>query len=90
MLKTVPPTRQFSDQGSKQVYKHSFFILCFAESFEAIFDSETALEEGQTDLSNTIFYKLLTTCGFFLSNNAGKKKQVGWIEQTRSVQITQQ
>ena len=89
MLKTVPPTRQFSDQGSKQVYKHSFFILCFVADFDAIFDSVTALKAGQTDLSNTLLYKLLTVCGTYLSNNHGKKKQVCWVEQTRSVQVTQ-
>lgn len=74
MLKTVPPTRQFSDQGSKQVYKFSFFILCFVSDFESIFDSATARAAGETDLSNTLLYKLLTVCGSFLSNNSGKKK----------------
>ena len=85
MLKTVPPTRQFSDQGSKQVYKYSFFILCFVGNFEEMFDSVVALAAGETDLSNTILYKLLTTCGTYLANNHGKKKQVCWVEQTRSV-----
>ena len=70
MLKTVPPTRQFL---GKQVYKHSFFILCFVESFEDMFDSVLALQRGETDLSDTIFYKLMTICGNFMSHNEGKK-----------------
>ena len=44
MLRTVPPTRQFS--GQKQVYKHSFFLLCFVHDFESIFDSIVALKQG--------------------------------------------
>jgi len=34
-----------------------------------------------------MFYKLMTTCGTFLSFNEGKNKQVCWIEQTRSVSL---
>ena len=58
-------------------------------NFEEMFDSVVELAAGNTDLSNTMLYKLLTTCGTYLANNQGKKKQVCWIEQTRSVQVTQ-
>ena len=84
MLKTVPPTRQF--QG-KQIFKHSFFILCFVEDFDAIFDSVLLSQQGETDLSGTLFYKLMTICGSFLSLNEGKAKQVCWIEKTRSASV---
>ena len=72
MLKIVPPTKQFS--GKKQIFKHSVFFLCFVHDFESMYDSEIAFRQGQTDLSQTIFYKLLTMCGSFLSFNAGKKQ----------------
>ena len=46
-----------------------------------------AEQEGQTDLSHTIQYKLMTVCGTFLKANEGKPKQVCWIEQTRAVEL---
>ena len=49
-------------------------------NFEEMFDSVVELAAGNTDLSNTMLYKLLTTCGTYLANNQGKKKQVCWIE----------
>lgn len=52
--------------------------------FNAIFDSVILLQQGETDLSGTLFYKLMTICGNFLSFNEGKAKQVCWVEQTRS------
>ena len=61
--------------------------MCFVEGFDGLFDSVTALEAGETDLSNTLMYKLLAICGQFLSLNEGKKKQVCWIERARSVNI---
>ena len=68
----------------KQVYKHTYFVLCFVEDVSAIFDSVNALEAGQTDLSETLMYKLLTICGNFLQHNKDKPKTIAWIEQTRS------
>ena len=72
----------------QQIFKHSFFILCFVQDFDACFDSVMAEEQGETDLSETIMYKLMTVCGTFLKANEGKPKQVCWVEQTRSVELT--
>ena len=71
MLRHVPPTRQFQ---TAQVFKHTFFILCFVQDFDGIYDSIAVLEAGETDLSNTLMFKLLTICGGFLSHNEGKEK----------------
>ena len=62
--------------------------MCFVEDFDAVFDSEISCRAGETDLSRTLFFKLLTVCGTFLSFNEGKNKQVCWIEETRSVSLT--
>lgn len=86
MLRTVPPTRQFADN---QIFKHSLFLLCFVQDFEQLFDSVLAEEAGQTDLSDTLLYKLMTICGSFLKTNEGKPKQVCWVEQTRSVALAE-
>ena len=85
MLKTVPPTRLYP---GKQIFKHSYFVLCFVKDFDAIFDSLAPLDCGETDLSQTLLYELLAICGTFLAFNEGKAKAVCWIEETRSVEIS--
>lgn len=37
------------------------------------------------DLTQTLQYKLLITCGTFVKTNLKTKKQVVWVEETRSV-----
>ena len=58
------------------------------KDFAAVFDSTNARRQGQTDLSGTLQFKLLITCGNFLSANLGKHKQLTWVEETRSTEVT--
>ena len=58
-------------------------MVAFVKDHAGIYDSITA-EAANQSLEGTLMYKLLTICGTLLNTNKGKKKQVVWLEETRS------
>jgi len=72
-------------------YNDNLLLVVFVNDFDAIFDSTNAMMDhegpGPADLTNTLQYKLLITCGSFIKVNKMLKNQMVWVEETRSVQI---
>jgi len=68
-------------------------LVAFVNGFEGIFDSTNAVldhqQDGACDLRNTLQYKMLITCGTFVKVNKKTKQQVVWVEETRSIELTQ-
>ena len=89
IIKGVIPAAQYKRE--EQDFSHSILLLVFVEDFAAIFDSTNAIlaHEGQgaVDLTQTLQYKLLITCGTFVKVNKKTKSQVVWVEETRSVML---
>ena len=81
MLRSIPPSGIFKSE--KQPYNQACFLLAFVEDHAGIYDSIMALAANQ-DVEGTLMYKLLTVCGNLLNTNKGKKKQIVWLEETRS------
>lgn len=89
MIKGVVPCAQF--KGQTQDYMHTCLLVAFVEGNDGLFDSTRAMMEHDSsmpcDLSSTLQYKLLITCGTFVKTNKKTKKQVVWVEETRSVEL---
>ena len=67
-------------------------FLAFVENFTAIFDSTNAYlahqGDGPVDLRDTLQYKMLIMCGQFVKVNKRTRQQVVWVEESRSVMLT--
>ena len=70
---------------------HTCLLVAFVDGNDGLFDSTRAMMEHDSsmpcDLSSTLQYKLLITCGTFVKTNKKTKKQVVWVEETRSVEL---
>ena len=85
IVRGVPPIKQFSHLSKdKAGFKFSGILIVFIKDFSAIYDSINGSGSAQENL----LYKLLTICGNVLHFNKGKNKQVTWVEETRSTDIT--
>ena len=91
ILGAVPSGSLKSDQ---EAFTESVLLLAFVRDFKAIFDSTNAIlahrgQEEFVDLSDTLQYKLLITCGTFLKVNKQQQppQESNWIKETRSVKL---
>ena len=72
---------------------HSILLLAYVPDFAGLFDLTNAMLEYQgdepCDLRDTLQYKMLILCGTFVKVNKKTKTQVVWVEDTRSVLLSQ-
>ncbi len=89
IIKGVIPSAQF--KRVEYPHTHSIMLLAFVSDFAAIYDSTNAViahgGESPVDLSQTLQYKLLITCGNQMKVNKISDSQVTWVEETRSVML---
>lgn len=85
------PTGQFKDLTEKPAYKQAVLLLAFVRDEADLHDSSLAFDEqsyqGVVDLTDTLQYKLLVVAGQLVKVNKKLKKQMVWVEDTRSVML---
>ena len=90
IIKGVVPSAQFKQKVV--TYRHKVLLVAFVTDFAGIFDSTNTYNHsedgGVCNLTKTLQYKLLITCGTFVKVNKKTKTQVVWVEDTRSVALT--
>jgi hypothetical protein len=71
MLRGIPPTKVGKN---REQFARQCLLLVFVDDFDQMYDSVVQEADGVTDLSKTLFYKVMTMCGTFISvNRPGKK-----------------
>lgn len=94
-MKGVLPTKQFMNDDN-MTYRQNLLLVFFVNDFDALYDSANVINRskktGQTsyDLRQTMQYKVLAMCSNLIKINKKTKKQVAWIEETRSIELEQE
>ena len=92
IIKGVLPTRQFMNDSSMK-YAQSLLLVVFVADFNDIFDSQNIIDLAKvaklpnSDLRRTLLYKVLAFSSNLVKVNKKTKKQVAWIEETRSINL---
>lgn len=74
-------------------YRQNMLLVFFVNDFNALYDSVNVINRSKntnrasSDLSQTMQYKVLALCSNLIKINKKTKKQVAWIEETRSIEL---